>query len=291
MTDSHLNTSLTSMDWLSRLPVKPLNGSILPTIDSSKIIIPSKIEEESENENIKKLTENMDNKLSIRFNSYGTTAQRAEPHRPIDLCAEYKGDYSRREGKPPYSYVNLITFAINSTQKKRMTLNDIYQWITDHFPYYKTIGNGWKNSIRHNLSLNKCFVRVQRTKDDPGKGSYWTIDTNYQEIALQNPVKIRQKIDSNISENTNSNNSNSSTCNSPSQNSTLYSPSESPNPIINDQLFAPAVSFESRPTTSFVDTSPYFDDLNASFKRLYQKVLEQEQILRPCNYNRFYYLN
>lgn len=74
-----------------------------------------------------------------------TSAQRAEPHRPIDLNAEYRGgDHSRREGKPPYSYVNLITFAINSTQKKRMTLNEIYQWIAENFHYYRNAGNGWK---------------------------------------------------------------------------------------------------------------------------------------------------
>ena len=150
MTDSHLNTSLTSMEWLSRLPVKPLNVANLSPNSPPTNDFPSKTAskiDEVENENINSLTLNMDNKLSIKYNSYGTTAQRAEPHRPIDLCAEYKGDYSRREGKPPYSYVNLITFAINSTSKKRMTLNDIYQWITDHFPYYKTIGNGWKVSF------------------------------------------------------------------------------------------------------------------------------------------------
>ena len=145
-------------------------------------------------------------------------AQRAEPHRPVDLTAEYKGgsENQRREGKPPYSYVNLITFAINSTPKKRMTLNEIYQWISDNFHFYRSAGNGWKNSIRHNLSLNKCFARVQRAKDDPGKvsfpflrqifdtesfnfhlsskGSYWTIDNSYQDIALSNPNKIRQRV-------------------------------------------------------------------------------------------------
>jgi hypothetical protein len=127
-----------------------------------------------------------------------SVAQRAEPNRPVDLNAEYKGngDYNRREGKPPYSYVNLITFAINSTVKKRMTLNEIYRWISDNFHYYRFAGNGWKNSIRHNLSLNKCFVRIQRTKDDPGKGSYWKIDNNYHESALNSPNKLKQKVTS-----------------------------------------------------------------------------------------------
>lgn len=52
----------------------------------------------------------------------------------------------------------------------------------------------FKNSIRHNLSLNKCFRRIQRAKDDPGKGSYWTIDNSYQDLALNNPIKIKQKV-------------------------------------------------------------------------------------------------
>ncbi|KAJ1937995.1 hypothetical protein FBU59_004584, partial [Linderina macrospora] len=60
-------------------------------------------------------------------------------------------------GKPPYSYATLITYAIMHHPRKQMTLNEIYNWIMDKYPYFKTAGTGWKNSIRHNLSLSKTF--------------------------------------------------------------------------------------------------------------------------------------
>ncbi|KAI8578589.1 hypothetical protein K450DRAFT_176246, partial [Umbelopsis ramanniana AG] len=79
-------------------------------------------------------------------------------------------------GKPPYSYAMLIRYAIETSPQRKMTLSDIYAWILERYPWFESAGTGWKNSIRHNLSLNKSFVRVPRPINEPGKGSYWTVD-------------------------------------------------------------------------------------------------------------------
>ncbi|EKJ75068.1 hypothetical protein NXS19_011961 [Fusarium pseudograminearum] len=82
--------------------------------------------------------------------------------------------------KPALSYADLIAMAIFRSPNRKLTLSQIYNWISDNYSFYSPTDAGWQNSIRHNLSLQKAFMKVERPKDDPGKGHYWVIKPGYE---------------------------------------------------------------------------------------------------------------
>ncbi|KAJ8267942.1 hypothetical protein COCON_G00131140 [Conger conger] len=94
------------------------------------------------------------------------------------VCTKGKKTNSglRRPEKPPYSYIALIVMAIQSSPIKRLTLSEIYQFLQARFSFFRGSYQGWKNSVRHNLSLNECFIKLPKGLGRPGKGHYWTID-------------------------------------------------------------------------------------------------------------------
>lgn len=93
--------------------------------------------------------------------------------------------------KPPLSYACLIAEAINSVPDQRLTLNGIYTYLTDKYPYFRHTKNGWQNSVRHNLSLNKAFMKIPRRSDEPGKGMFWAIDKNFAHlVAPPNDLRL-----------------------------------------------------------------------------------------------------
>ncbi|XP_061690169.1 forkhead box protein N2 [Syngnathoides biaculeatus] len=94
---------------------------------------------------------------------------------PPQPRAEPGGDPA--SAKPPYSFSSLIFMAIEESADKRLPVKDIYGWIVDKFPYYRMASAGWRNSVRHNLSLSKSFCRMERNKSQSaGKGSLWCVN-------------------------------------------------------------------------------------------------------------------
>ncbi|KIM33339.1 hypothetical protein M408DRAFT_19645 [Serendipita vermifera MAFF 305830] len=129
-----------------------------------------------------------------RGGSYYPAPDELDPNVEINLASLRDAP---ADGKPLYSYAtlirypneslvyrflyinqipNIVRYAIKGAPDGRLLLEEIYYAIEQRYPYFKTAPAGWKNSVRHNLSLNSCFKKVARPLTDRGKGSYWTVD-------------------------------------------------------------------------------------------------------------------
>ena len=100
----------------------------------------------------------------------------------------------KRHPKPPLSYIALITMAIDNSSTKKVTLAEICQFIKDKFAYYREdCKQGWQNSIRHNLSLNECFIKIPREQGKPGKGHFWSLDPAAKKMFENGSLRRRKR--------------------------------------------------------------------------------------------------
>ncbi|KAG8859114.1 Forkhead box protein J3 [Tulasnella sp. 330] len=95
-------------------------------------------------------------------------------------------------GKDPgYSKRALIQVAIQSSPNQRLRQSEIREAIMERFPFFRTAGKTWQNSLRHALSNNKCFYNVPKPAREPGRGSYWAYEfaPKPREMARPNPAR------------------------------------------------------------------------------------------------------
>ncbi|MEQ2164402.1 Forkhead box protein P2, partial [Goodea atripinnis] len=95
-------------------------------------------------------------------------------HHPLEISLSSENEYEiykNADIRPPFTYAALIRQAIIEASDMQLTLNEIYNWFTRTFAYFRRNAATWKNAVRHNLSLHKCFVRVENVK-----GAVWTVD-------------------------------------------------------------------------------------------------------------------
>lgn len=109
------------------------------------------------------------------------------------MTRKYGGKFN---DKPPYSYAILICLAILQSHEGKLTLSQIYHWISSHFPFFQLKDSSWQNSIRHNLSLNEGFIKTMKSSD--GKGHFWQVKESSAQKFFKHESRSYDEIRANL---------------------------------------------------------------------------------------------
>lgn len=113
---------------------------------------------------------------------------------PVTPCPSNKSKPYTRRPKPPFSYIALIAMAIRDSSSGRLTLAEINDYLMKRFPFFRGSYTGWRNSVRHNLSLNDCFLKVLRDPSRPwGKDNYWMLNPHSESTFADGVFRRRRK--------------------------------------------------------------------------------------------------
>lgn len=82
----------------------------------------------------------------------------------------------------------------NSFVTGKLTLAEINEYLMKNFSFFRGSYTGWRNSVRHNLSLNECFQKILRDPSRPwGKDNYWTINPHSEYTFADGVFRRRRK--------------------------------------------------------------------------------------------------
>lgn len=151
-----LERSLTSIDWLQKTSVRNISPSLHPlNVGSHRHHINSNTNNNSNNNNNDVDSSPQDSPTTVISPTNSMPSEATTPvtrnfyaRKPSVIDNEFKLE-TGGTGKPPYSYATLITYAIQTSKNKQMTLNEIYNWIMEYYPYYRSAGNGWKVMLEY----------------------------------------------------------------------------------------------------------------------------------------------